>query len=80
MGVVVAIVAGAFLTFAAADEGRFRRVFGPALRNQSRVQHYLLRSRSPSDERFIRQARVLILGAGVLFLVVALSGVAAWLA
>jgi hypothetical protein len=80
MGVILAVLAGAALTFAAADEARFRRIFGPALRNQSRVQRVLLRSRSPSDERFIRQARILVFGAGVLFLVVAILGVGAALA
>lgn len=80
MGLIVALIAGATLIFATADEARFRRSFGPALRNQVRVQRFLLRSRWPAEERFVRQARIVVFGAGVLFLLAATFGIAASLA
>jgi hypothetical protein len=80
MGVVVAMVAGAALILAAADEARFRRIFGPALDNQVRVQRFFLGSRAPSRDRFIRQARFLVLGAGSLFLIAAILGLASVIA
>jgi hypothetical protein len=77
VGIAVALLVGCVLTFAAQDELRFRRVFGPALQNQVRVQNYVMRSRAPSEERFMRTARIAMLGTGALFIAVGLVGIAA---
>ena len=77
MGIAIALLVGSALTFTSSDEMRFRRVFGPSLQSQVRVQKFVLRSRAPSEAQFTRIARIALLGTGALFMAVGLAGIAA---